>query len=1422
MKRKKWHYILICAVTLLTLFNVLPTVIYYAKPLDQPIGSSGAIAIAKSAVRRIERTCQASLDFVQSVAKLIGVKPLDMKGNLPQGGIELSFESDADAWKFAGALHRASSSHPFAPVRPVITDVDKNKVFLRTAVRKKLAPEQIHRYFGFAPLKNAADEKWSSGMCQVANDRLVHLVRSIGSSSDASVALQVAVQNDEMQPVCLDIARRIVDFVEIYGLSSEPTKRYFASFANGMKTGASKLLQEAFENQRSIISRRVDRLNRKKPEGYAERVAALEAKRSLFGRALAVVVRRADAFDACHPPISKGDILRALDQQSGGFSLGDRDPFVAAVTLNKERALIELILHEDLGDKRELRQVMAHMAALGKRSSEDIQAHNGQYVVPLHQLKDTEAVLTLDVGALMDSLAHETVAEIKAHFHAKSDELKDAEVITYGAFKGLKDPAHFKGLVVCNPVSFDDELPMSFDRSNLYILARGLESSLKDPSEALKEDLSQLRRLLYSGAAGYDYPSSYLPLPDLFHGDYFFEIKQPLDGLLKATREPWRLIGSKRVAILELSDVKQRIDATNRIEDEEHKELLQWRDDYKSASVDLNPERRLAVPPPSSSTLWSNFKLSLRKYFRGNPARVLKWGLDLSGGKTVHIQLLDRTGGLVTDADDLATATSELYLRANRLGLSDVAVRAEGHYIVMDFPGSQNLSARDLVTGSSMTFHVVNETFSPHHRDNGTMVSQFLDQVRSEAAMRAGDHLDQIAYDLLEQARKQEGSSGHYLWSRGLRLAPADKMPTGAFETSLSRVVPVRNDSGRGELMIVFANFALEGAALSDVYAGYDPEQGNKLSFSVLSERTVHGLGKVRPREQLVAWTGHFAETKERPGFRMAALLNGEVISAPVLKAPIETGGEISGSFTLREVKKLESDLRAGSLSFTPKILSESNISPELGLGERSRAIVAMALSLIAVMLIMGAVYRFGGLVASVCVIFNLLVMWAIFQSLGAALSLATIAGVILTIGMAVDANVLVFERIREEYAKSSNLKYALTQGYTRAFSAIFDSNLTTAAAAIILLNFDSGPIKGFALTIVVGIISSMFTALFLSRFFFSIWVENTRSTDLSMRHLFKGMRFNFFRGSKFYAFVVCAIIGLGAMSFSTQKQQILGMDFTGGFAFKLELASGSKKEVEAAFASAGLSAGDARVRTLGAPQELKVMLAPNLHQLRQELGQDKSPTERIEWIFSQLQKSHIALAPSALQTASETWAEMSSELSDAMTSQALLGLGLALVFILLYISWRFEATGALAAIVCLVHDVVITLTCISILRYLGLDLQIDLHTIAALMTIVGYSLNDTIIIFDRVREQRALHVAGSLREQLNMALSNTLSRTVMTSLTTLVVLLFLVGSGGGVIFGFACVMTIGVVFGTLSSLLLAGPLWAWLASRKQRKASLA
>ena len=229
-------------------------------------------------------------------------------------------------------------------------------------------------------------------------------------------------------------------------------------------------------------------------------------------------------------------------------------------------------------------------------------------------------------------------------------------------------------------------------------------------------------------------------------------------------------------------------------------------------------------------------------------------------------------------------------------------------------------------------------------------------------------------------------------------------------------------------------------------------------------------------------------------GWRMAVILNGLVVSAPHLDSALKDSGMITGHFTTREIQRLVADLQAGSLSFTPEILSEQSISPELGWKGRVQGITATFLSLLAVIVVMVSYYRFGGIIASIAVLFNLFIIWATLQNIGATITLPGLAGIILTVGMAVDANVLVFERIREEFERRQKLISAVQAGYKKAFSAILDSNVTTIIAAVILLNFDSGPIKALAITLIIGIASSMFTALFMTRYFFTRWAQNPKA----------------------------------------------------------------------------------------------------------------------------------------------------------------------------------------------------------------------------------------------------------------------------------------------------------------------------------------
>ena len=460
--------------------------------------------------------------------------------------------------------------------------------------------------------------------------------------------------------------------------------------------------------------------------------------------------------------------------------------------------------------------------------------------------------------------------------------------------------------------------------------------------------------------------------------------------------------------------------------------------------------------------------------------------------------------------------------------------------------------------------------------------------------------------------------------------------------------------------------------------------------------------------------------------------------------------------------------------------------------------------------------------------------MWAALQNIGATLTLAQIAGVILAVAMAVDANVLVFERIREEFAATGRIATSVQAGYRKALSAIVDSNITTLIAALILMHFDAGPIRGFAVTLIIGIVCSLFTSLFMTRFFFTWWFQNPHRKELKMSNFIKGAHFNFLKFTKPTLIVSAIVIVIGSYLLVTQRQTILGMDFTGGYALTVELPVSAKNdyraEVEHALLNKGLTAQEFQIRELHPANNVRIFLSNSLEQkgrpfaglpVSTDAAEVTYPFEsnpKITWIVSALQASQLQLTPQVLQDLDQNWTAISGQMSDTMKTHALIGICIALLCILFYITIRFEFKYAISATLCLIHDVIFCVGVIGILHLLGVPIQIDLHTVAALMTIVGYSLNDTIIVFDRIREDTKLMRNKTLSEIINHALNVTLSRTLMTSGITLLVLIPLIVLGGSTIFGFALVMAIGVIFGTLSSLFIAAPLMQYFHNREMQK----
>lgn len=1502
-KQKRWQFILILSVILLTVYNILPTVFFYAKPLNAPIQEPRANQIALDIEKRVNSLEPQSLEWVSSFCRLLKLKPQDVLLDPNDSQlISVTFKNTSDADRFRHFLPRAGSLIPFTPSQLSLYDADSESKTVKVLRKIPLHfdPNAVQSYFQYS-LKRDENGSATPLYHALINDRALQLLLSLtGESQNGQYVQAIANTQDTilLQELTTLLAENITAFDAAFGQNQEIARRYYTTFSQIDSSNKEDLIQTLFskiqstqDGIRSELAEISSQEESLKSQGQflnttqVQKKQLLLSKQKLLSSAFSILKKNAQALSQGQSPWSYAQIgailqdsLQKMDPSANiqKISLQGKNPFIDSLWIDWRNDRMYLTLHQDVvayktataaKDSRKAEQeeqiLYNELAAISRQTDETLLPHQDRFVIELAGTTDSNSFLAFRLGAIAQAQSDEIKELIASSWNPKHADLQpDAfPLLDYETFINLPAGQKKLCLVVYSPVTRSKPPESGFRMNSIYIIAKGMDKILKkiqdspnsEQSQQFVQDFQSLRRILQNnGFMGYE--GSLLTVSKEFAGDFIFEAPDYFRNVLMATREDFQVKGTKRYAVLEFTNLEQRILTENRIDTRIHEDLLKWRDDYAAAQLNLKGVSRFDVPKPTQSALWSNLKLSATKYFRGDDRKVLHWGLDLSGGKTVQIELRDSNNRLVTNEADIKQGMNELYRRVNKMGVSEVSIRQEGHYITLDFPGSQGLSAAELVKASSMYFHVVNEKFTPNNPNLADSTQRFLQEVWNEAVVTnrksiediqriAWQHLygDSVDPDMIQP----RSDAARRLYENGLRLAnPRDPFISSTFNDTVSAIAMFRGEDytqWQGQthpLLIVFKNFALEGANLEDVRSSYDPSRGNFLSFSIQGSYTAKDGVKVNPRDDLFSWTMPFSKEKitgtpnaaysQNRGWRMAVILNGTIVSAPALDSALKDSAMITGSFSQREINQLEADLKAGSLSFTPKILSEKNVSPELGSKEKHLGILATGIALALVIGVMLSYYRFGGLIASVAVVFNLLIMWATLQNIQATLTLASLAGLILTVGMAVDANVLVFERIREEFTASGRIASAVQAGYKKAFSAIIDSNLTTIIAALILLNFDSGPIKGFAITLIIGIISSMFTALFMTRYFFMGWIQNPNHKHLHMMNLFKARHFDFLKHTKMTIILSSIVIVIGSAVLLKERHSILGMDFTGGYAITLELQPTEKEHyrqtVEKALESAGATSQDIQVRELTPSNHVRVFLSHALQQPGRPLSGLSSSIEAppettiIGWVVASMNRGQVKLTDSSIQNLSQNWAELSGQMSETMRNHAAVGILIALVSILIYITVRFEFKYAVSATLCLAHDLIFTLATVALLHALGVPVQIDLNTVAAFMTIVGYSLNDTIIVFDRIREDAKLMRKESFSSVINHALNVTLSRTIMTSGTTVLVLIPLIALGGSTIFGFALVMGIGVIFGTLSSLFIAAPLMMYFHKKELEK----
>lgn len=555
---------------------------------------------------------------------------------------------------------------------------------------------------------------------------------------------------------------------------------------------------------------------------------------------------------------------------------------------------------------------------------------------------------------------------------------------------------------------------------------------------------------------------------------------------------------------------------------------------------------------------------------------------------------------------------------------------------------------------------------------------------------------------------------------------------------------------------------------------------------------------------------------------QIAIVLDDYVLSAPNVESEIPGGSSIiSGNFTMEEAQDLANLLKAGALPAPTEIVEEAIIGPSLGREAQAQGIISIVAGLGMVVVFMIAYYARGGLVANLALIFNIFFILGILAQLNASLTLPGIAGIVLTIGMAVDANVLIIERIREELRGGVSLKSAIAAGYSKAYSSIIDSNVTTFLTALILYVVGQGPVKGFAITLMVGIVCSFFTAVFVSRVIMEWMAKKGEQSKVSFsfpfsKNLFNNLNFDFLSKRKIAYVFSGAIMTLGIIAVIMQPLN-LGVDFTGGRSYIVSfnepvVASDIKVALQKDFENAGTE-----VKTFGANNILQITTS-YLTDDETKGADSKVQAQLINGIQeftgqsyvadnSQVDAEHFTISGSS---------KVGATVANDVKSSSYEAIIFSIIVIFFYILIRFKRWQfGLGAIVALLHDALIVLSAFAIAGFLGFSYEIDQVFIAAMLTIIGYSINDTVVVFDRVREELSLRPKADFNQTINLAVNNTLSRTLITSGTTLLVVLILFLFGGAVLKGFSFALLVGIVMGTYSSIVIATPIVIDLTKKK-------
>ncbi len=612
----------------------------------------------------------------------------------------------------------------------------------------------------------------------------------------------------------------------------------------------------------------------------------------------------------------------------------------------------------------------------------------------------------------------------------------------------------------------------------------------------------------------------------------------------------------------------------------------------------------------------------------------------------------------------------------------------------------------------------------------------------------------------------------------------------------------------------------LDGSVVTDARVEYDSRRGNGAP----------GVSMTMNAEGANTWA---RLTKDNIGRQVAIVLDGTVYSYPTVQTEISGGqSSITGNFSVEEATDLTNVLKSGKLPAPATIVQEQVVGPSLGAESIRKGLVSFLIAFILVLIYMIAFYMGAGLVADFALLTNVLLLFGTLASFGAVLTLPGIAGLVLTLGMAVDANVIIYERIKEELRAGKGIGKAVQDGYRNAYSAIIDGQVTTLLTGIVLFFFGSGPIKGFATTLIIGIITSMLTAIFITRLVIDDRLKKGKNITFEnnfSRNFLKNTHIDFL-GKRKYSYIISGALILIALGSIFIKGFTYGVDFTGGRTYVVRFDQPVTAEDVRAAAESVFNAADpessVEVKQFGGDSQMKITTS---YKVNDESADVDAEIERM--IFDGLKGMYAgnitfddfvdtADNPNGIVSSDKVGASIASDIKRS----AVISVILALLIIFAYIAWRFKGwTWGLGGVVSLAHTAIIIIGFFSLFSgILPFNLDVDQTFIAAILTIIGYAINDNVVIFDRIRENLGLHPNANFKETVNTSLNATLTRTVNTSVSTLLPMLTIAIFGGESIRGLSVALCLGVLIGTYASIMIGTPVMYDATRRKALKAEAA